>query len=205
MKYNKISLYGSSFVTILAFVCYFVFNCEKIYCKYVIDISLALIGSGVFLIVTSVIGYFVEKRRAYYNIVRLYSDMGIEERLLSQWDSNGKHSYMYTKSHLKDISLAELDKMSAFVIQMQDYVQGCFIPSRKLKNTLNKDIRCHMSKVLDLKDYLIGNHVQEENIMEKLQNIIESEREIFALISEKLKFKTHKDFETNYNSTFTEL
>ena len=205
MKYNKISLYGSSFVTILAFVCYFVFHCEKIYCKYVIEISLALIGSGVFLIVTSVIGYFVEKRRAYYNIVRLYSDMGIEERLLSQWDSNGKHSYTYTKSHLKDISLAELDKMSAFVIQMQDYVQGCFIPSRKLKNTLNKDIRCHMSKVLDLKDYLIGNHVQEENIMEKLQNIIESEREIFALISEKLKFKTHKDFETNYNSTSTEL
>ena len=203
MKYNKISLLGSSFVTTLAFVCYFVFHCENTYCKYVIDISLALIGSGVFLIVTSVIGYFIEKRRAYYNLIRLYSDMGIEERLLSQWDSNGTHSYSYTRSHLKEISLAELDKMSAFVIQMQDYVQGRLIPSRKLKNILNKDIRCHLSKVSDLKDYLIGDHVQEENIEEKLQKIIESEREIFALIYEKLKFKTHKDFDTNYNSTST--
>ena len=98
--------------------------------------------------------------------------MEIEERLLSQWDSEGKHSYAYTKSHLIEISLAELDKMSAFVIQMQDYAQGRLIPSRKLKNILNKDVRYHLSKVSDLKDYLIGNHVQEENIEKKLQNII---------------------------------
>ena len=205
MKNHKKLLIYSSILTSIAILCYFVFSCEKIQCKYITDLSLALFGSGVFLILTSCVGYKVEKQQSIYNITRIFCDLGITDRFTLSED--GEYQYTCTRELLRNILQVELDKTSAFIIELEYYTQGCFITPKDLEATINNDVKQFLSNMFYLSEYVAHKDCKENVLRKRTELLIEEEHNVKSKLHDLLGFRNDEMFSLkgNWISEFEDI
>lgn len=203
MKYNKIALVWSSVITAAFFVGYCVFGyCDALRCLFLKDISLALIGSGVFLIVTSVVGYFVEKQKSKLQIIKAFCDIDLSSRIISVSDFNN-NSNEVSYNALLQVLISELDRLCVLAIEIRTYNEGLLFNKTEWKPLLNESIQDYMLNLYKLKEYISHSaNCNEEVVSQRVQQLTEQESQVAMKINTWLdenKMNNNKKFTLGKN------
>jgi hypothetical protein len=136
MKYNKILSISSSAVAILSLVTYSLFGyVECIQNIYIKDISLAVFGSALLLLVSSIVGYCIEKKHLQEEILSLTYEWNTATDIYYEIKDNG-----ISLNSLVKLIDGSYHKLLLLQGKMRDYSRGLFIKNEELKNIIY-DIR----------------------------------------------------------------
>ena len=204
MRYNKIAFIISLTSTIIAFTCFGLFGyVEKYQNLFIKDIALALIGSGVFLIVTSIIGYFVEKKNMQILIMKSFCELGIGCELLIEGDNAENGQKKLNAKALSRLINSTKNKVSAFYLNCRMYYDGSFKKNEKMKILLNENLRNYNYSLSMFEYYLSSEHPENNVLTKKFFEILQEDEELTNCIDKclrELKFRFGESF--NISDTF---
>ena len=191
MKYNKTLTIISIAISLSSFAFYSVFGyIECIRNVFIKDISLAIFGSALVLLASSIAGYFIEKRHQQAEILALTYDWNIGTELCEDLSNNS-----IPKSSVMRVLHNSYEKIVSLHNKLAQYNRGLYIKDKEIKK-IAFTIREYAESLTKFELYLIKNQ-NYENLTKKLMTIIEVEGFINESISNwmrKKKFEMGEPF-----------
>ena len=195
MKYNKILSISSSAVAILSLVTYSLFGyVECIQNIYIKDISLAVLGSALLLLVSSIVGYFIEKKHLQEEILSLTYEWNIATDIYYEIKDNGISLNSIVK--LIDNSYRKLLLLHS---KMRMYSRGLFKKDKELKNIIC-DLRPFAEYLTNFTVLLRHPNYNPQNISTEINTLLEKENALNERLSNWMKtskFEMGEDFNIN--------
>ena len=133
MKQNRIALISSiiaSVVVLVGYTCFGYINC--IQCDWLRDIFLALFGSSALVILTSIIGYNVEKMSCRKRIIEATCDFSFAYDIVTE-SENGT----INKKAISKIVVYAKNKTKQLRRTIFEYYKGSFKKNKELKTFIN--------------------------------------------------------------------
>ena len=179
MRYNKIAFIISSLSTMIAFICFCLFGyIPKIQNLFIKDITLALIGSGFFLIVTSIIGYFVEKKNMQILIIKSFCELGMGSELIMEVDNAENGQKKLNAKALLRLTNSTKNKVSALYLNFRIYCEGSFGKNEKIKMLMNENLHNYSYSLNKFELYLSSEHPKDKILTKKFLEILEEEEKL---------------------------
>lgn len=194
MKTNKYILIFSVVTTILSLALYlfFVLRCSN---QIGIDISIAIFGGSIITIFSSLISYFVDKRRLQDSIIS-NSTIEFSAELLLVLDDD----YTLNRRALIQAGFSTLHNLKVLQKELVDYLSGCFCKDKNLRNIINCDIRDYAQNLSRFYSDLVNPQVKIEEIKRKVTALIDEGDNLRDKLSDwmkKSKFILGEEFEIN--------
>ena len=194
MKTNKYILIFSVVTTILSLALYlfFVLRCSN---QIGIDISIAIFGGSIIIIFSSLISYFVDKRRLQDSIIS-NSTIEFSAELLLVLDDD----YTLNRRALVQAVFSTLHNVEVLRKKLADYFTGCFCKDKKLKEFINVDLRDYTKNLSRCYFDLSNTEVNTEEIKSKVTALINEGDNLRDELSDwmkKSKFILGEEFEIN--------
>ena len=176
MKYNRIVLVYSIVIGVISLIAYSIFGyIECMLNFYIKDISLAVLGSASFVIVTSIIGYLLEKRRTTERIINAFCSFSIANFILEE----GLKLNQQSLARLANVSY---NRNNTMYMALKEYYQGCFFKDEKLKEIINEEIIPYAQKIANFRvtvaKIIEDPNNKSSNIEEKFNELWHTEQEI---------------------------
>ncbi|MBE6667584.1 MAG: hypothetical protein E7607_04650 [Ruminococcaceae bacterium] len=143
---------------------------------------MAVLGSVVIVIVTSIIGYQLEKRKTPERIIHAYCLPSIADFVLEE-DKKLDHR---ASIRLTNISY---NRNSILYRELKEYYQGSFLKDEKLQNLINEKIIPYAEKVKNFQVIVATPNNESNNITKKFNDLWNSEQELDKHIDEWMKNK----------------
>jgi len=192
MKYNRILSICSSVATLVSLLLYSIFGYIKcIQNAYMKDISLAIFGSALLLLVSSIVGYFIEKRRLQDDILNLSYEWNVATELYYENKDNG----ISINSTLKLLQIS-YDKLFAMHNKMRQYWRGLFFKDDELYEIIC-DMRSHAEFLTNWDVRLHHPQYDVKNIQSEINALLDKENTLNERISnwmKKSKFEMGEPF-----------
>lgn len=134
MKIHKSTLLWTGVTAVAALILYSIFGyMECLKNQWIADISLAIFGSALLLVVTSIIGYRIEKKELRWKIVQESDSFRMIDGILEEGNQLSTQA-------LARITNMSLNRLKNFYNIVSEYYQGCIVKDKDLKILINNEI-----------------------------------------------------------------
>lgn len=192
MKYNRILSICSSVATLISLLLYSIFGYVKcIQNSYMKDISLAVFGSALLLLISSIVGYFIEKKRLQDDILSLTYDWNVATDIHYEIEENG-----ISKNTVIKLIDNSYHKLMLLHHKMRDYHRGLPKKDDDLYKIIS-DMRPHAEYLTNLSVRIRHPRYDVSKILTEINVLLEKEEEMNNRISkwmDKSKFTKGEPF-----------
>ena len=198
MKQNRIALISSiiaSVVVLVGYTCFGYINC--IQCDWLRDIFLALFGSSALVILTSIIGYNVEKMICRKRIIEATCDFSFAYDIVTE-SENGT----INKKAISKIVVYAKNKTKQLRRTIFEYYKGSFKKNKELKTFINVKLYNYGYEVEKLSVYLSYEEAKIEIAKDKMFILLKEANDIVDNLfkwMETEKFPLGENFEIGEN------
>lgn len=183
MTLHRKCLKWSIVISCIAIICYSIFGYVKcIMNLWLKDVALAICGSAILLIATSIVSYITEKRRIEERIVKASVSFSMTDYILEE----GTQLSIQSLAKITKISLTNLNSLYN---ELREYYQGCILKDEILKNLINNDIIPYAEKIENFRVLLSNPNCESEQVNIKFDDLWESEKTLNNKIDTWLKGK----------------
>lgn len=187
MRYNKILSISASIVAVISLATYSIFGyVECIQNIYIKDISLAVFGSALLLLVSSIVGYFIEKKRLQDEILGLTYEWNTATDIYYEIKDNGISLNSIVK--LLDNSYHKLLILHG---KMREYSRGLFKKDKEL-NSIILDMRPYAEYLTTFAVRLRHPNYNTQNISTEINTLLEKENALNERFSNWMKTSKFK-------------
>lgn len=178
MKYNRILSICSSVATLVSLLLYSIFGYIKcIQNAYIKDISLAVFGSALLLLVSSIVGYFIEKKRLQDDILNLSYEWNVATDIYYEIRENG-----ISKNTVIKLTDNSYHKLFAAHNKMRQYWRGLFFKDDELYEIIC-DMRSHAEFLTNWSVRLRHPKYDVNNISSEINTLLKKEEKLNERIS----------------------
>lgn len=198
MKQNRIALISSiitSVVVLVGYTCFGYINC--IQSEWLSDIFLALFGSSALIILTSIIGYNVEKMSCRKRIIEATCDFSFAYDIVTE-SENGT----INKKAISKIVVYAKNKTKQLRRTIFEYYKGSFKKNKELKTFINVKLYNYGYEVEKLSVYLSYDEAKIEIAKDKMFILLKEANDIVDNLfkwMETEKFPLGENFEIGEN------
>lgn len=198
MKQNRIALISSiitSVVVLVGYTCFVYINC--IQSEWLSDIFLALFGSSALIILTSIIGYNVEKMSCRKRIIEATCDFSFAYDIVTE-SENGT----INKKAISKIVVYAKNKTKQLRRTIFEYYKGSFKKNKELKTFINVKLYNYGYEVEKLSVYLSYEEAKIEIAKDKMFILLKEANDIVDNLfkwMETEKFPLGENFEIGEN------